>query len=317
MSARDGRSANPLPSVLARAVRLALPFALLATIALAQPPAPPSASQPTESAAPSPQPELFAPGVVSLPDRYEFGITITADESEIFFGIDFGQKYEIWRVARTDDGWGEPGPLLKHETYDFNDPMLDPSEQRLYFISTEPRPGASDDAEADPDIWYIERQDDGWSKPIHAGATINSADSDYYSSFTDDGDLYFASNRGAERDGNYDLYVARSALTEPKAPVRLGSGVNTGAYEADPFVAPDGSYIVFAAGRRGNIGRGDLFIAFRGDDGTFEEAKRLGPPINTEGHELCPFVSRDGRTFYYTSREDIYRIDAAALWADR
>ena len=42
-------------------------------------------------------------------------------------------------------------------------------------------------------------------------------------------------------------------------------------------------------------------ISFRGEDGTFEKSKNLGPPINTEGHELCPYISRDGRYFYYTS----------------
>jgi hypothetical protein len=28
--------------------------------------------------------------------------------------------------------------------------------------------------------------------------------------------------------------------------------------------------------------------------------------INTENHELCPFVTKDGNYFFYTSNEDIY-----------
>ena len=167
------------------------------------------------------------------------------------------------------------------------------------------------------DIWYTERRGEGWSEPIHAGPVINTAADEYYSSFTDDGTLYFASNVGAERQGNYDIYFSRNALSAPEMPVRLGPGVTTGAYEADPFVAPDGSYLIFAAGRRSNLGRGDLYISARGEDGTFEKARNLGTPINTEGHELCPYVSRDGRYFYYTSRQDIYRIDAATLWTPR
>lgn len=265
----------------------------------------------------TPQPELFAPGVVSKPDRHEFGCTLTADDSQVFFGVDVGGRFEIWHVAREGKGWGTERPLLHDAKFSFNDPALDPEEQRLYFISNRPPAGTPEGASLHADIWFLERRGEGWSDPIHAGPVINSAADDYYISFTDDGSLYFASNVGAERKGNYDIYFSRNALTAPEKPVRLGPGVNTGAYEADVFVAPDDSYVLFAAGRRGGLGRGDLYISFRGEDGSFQKSENLGAPINTEGHELCPYVSRDGRFLYYTSRQDIYRIDASALWEER
>ncbi|MEM7518879.1 MAG: hypothetical protein AAF368_18405 [Planctomycetota bacterium] len=42
-------------------------------------------------------------------------------------------------------------------------------------------------------------------------------------------------------------------------------------------------------------------------------ARSMGDAINTEGHELCPFVTRDGKYFFYTCNEDIYWVDAALL----
>ena len=263
---------------------------------------------------PTLQPELFAPGVVSKPDRHEYGLAISADGSEVFFGVDVGDRSEIWRVVKDGDGWGRDQPFLQAPDVSYNDPALDPTERRLYFIRKPVSSDSAADPEPDSDIWYLQRRGGGWSKPIDARGVINSSDNEYYVSFTDDGSLYFASNRGAEREGDYDLYVSHNALREPEPPVRLGPGVNTRAYEADVFVAPDGSYVIFAAGRRANLGRGDLYISFRGEDGEFEQARNLGMPINTEGHELCPVVSRDGRFFYYTSRQDIYRISAEILW---
>ncbi|MEM8713686.1 MAG: hypothetical protein AAGG01_22320, partial [Planctomycetota bacterium] len=94
-----------------------------------------------------------------------------------------------------------------------------------------------------------------------------------------------------------------------KLPVEL----NTKHYEADVFVAPDGSYVIFCATRPDGLGRGDLHISFRNDKGEWAPAKSMGKKINTKGHELCPFVSRDGRFFFYTSREDIYWVDAKVL----
>ena len=262
---------------------------------------------------PSPQPELFAPGVVSKPDRHEFGVVLTADGSRVFFGVDTGGRHEIWQVEKEGQSWGTERPLLQDEEFNFHDPALDPQERRLYFISNRPPAGTPEGAARNADIWYLEKRGDGWSPPIHAGPVINTTADEYYISFTDDGSLYFASNFGADRKGNYDIYFSRNALSGPEEPVRLGPGVNTGAYEADVFVAPDGSYLIFAAARRSGLGRGDLYISFRGQDGTFEKARNLGAPINTEGHELCPYMSRDGRFFYYTSRQDIYRIESVAL----
>ncbi len=39
----------------------------------------------------------------------------------------------------------------------------------------------------------------------------------------------------------------------------------------------------------------------------------FGSVFNADRHELCPFVDTDGKHLYYTSRRDIYRIDASII----
>ncbi len=39
----------------------------------------------------------------------------------------------------------------------------------------------------------------------------------------------------------------------------------------------------------------------------------MGPAINTDGHELCPFVSRDGKYLFFTRDGDIYWVSAAII----
>ena len=39
----------------------------------------------------------------------------------------------------------------------------------------------------------------------------------------------------------------------------------------------------------------------------------MGNLINSEGHEFCPFVTADGRFFFYSSRKDICWVDARIL----
>lgn len=281
--------------------RLAIPcLAALAAVSFGQP-------------AELPEAQLFAPGVISKPDRHEFGSVLSRDGHELYFGVDIGGRSEIWRAVRGENGWTQPEAFLADEEHSFNDPFLDPAEQRLYFISTRPNPNRQD--RGDTDIWFLERTDDGWSEPVPLGPTINSPANEYYVSFTEDGTLYFASNVAASPDhpGDFDIYAAAPDADAFGPARRLGPAINTRAYEADVFVAPDESYLIFAATRREGFGRGDLYVSFKGESGNWRPAVNMGERVNTAGHELCPFVTRDGTRLLFTSNQDIYEIDASIL----
>jgi len=261
---------------------------------------------------PGETPVVFAAGHVSREDQFEYGSAFSADGLEMFFGVNVGERAEIRTTRFADGEWTAPAVVLSDPVFTYGDPLLSLDGSRLYFISDQSRDGGADPV--DFDIWYVDRRRDGWSEPVNLGAPVNTAGNEYYVSFTDDGHIAFASNHGRERAGDYDLYVA--APTDDggfEPPERLPGSVNTGAYEADPFIANDGSYLIFGGSRRGGLGRGDLYIAFRGDDGRWGEAVSMGPAINSEHHELCPFVSRDGRYLFYTSNGDIRWVSTAVI----
>ncbi len=259
------------------------------------------------------EPRLFAPALVSQPDRHEFGSVLSADGSELYFAIDTEGRSEIWQAVRHGESWGEPKRLLFHAEFSFNDPFLAPDQQRLYFISDRPLETAGE--QKDFDIWYAERHHTGWSAPINLGPPVNSAAAEYYISLTAEGDLYFAFNIEPRqgRTFDFDIYVASMSGGQFEAPVRFDAAVNSRGYEADAFVAGDGSYLIFSSSRRGGLGKGDLYVSFRQADGSWSTAKNLGPPINTPGHQLCPFVTADGEYSLFTSDQDIYWVKAAVI----
>lgn len=259
------------------------------------------------------EPRIFAPGQASFPDVHEFGSVFSEDGLALYYGVDLGGRAEIRGIFFESGRWQAPVAVVSDARYGANDPFLSPTGDRLFFISNRPLEG--DGPAKDIDIWYLAREADGWSRPIHAGPEINSSRDEYYISFTDDGTLYFASNVAADdsRRSDFDVYSARPTADGFAAPVRLTGEINTPAYEADAFVAPDGRYIIFSSSRRNGFGRGDLYLSVRRDDGTWSAGRHLGEPINTEGHELCPFVTRDGRYFFYTSDQDLHWVDAAVL----
>jgi hypothetical protein len=67
------------------------------------------------------------------------------------------------------------------------------------------------------------------------------------------GKMYFSSNIGdKESTNNFDIYSSAVSCRESLSlPSRLAAGVNSPHYEADVFVAPDESYLVFAANQAG------------------------------------------------------------------
>lgn len=263
---------------------------------------------------PSVIPKVFAPGIISKDTEYEFGSVFTNAGDEFFYGVDNFGKSEIRYTRLVDDKWIAPKTIVVHERYGYNDPFLSPDEARLYFISNRALDGVGD--KINHDIWYVEKRENGWSDPINAGTNINSADKEYYISFTKDGTMYFSSNVNApeERKGyDFDIYYSKSIDGVFQKAVALGDSINTPRYEADVFIDPDESYIIFSAGRQDGLGRGDLYISFKNADGTWGKSKNMDRPINSEKHELCPFVSLDGKYLFYTSNKDIYWVDAKII----
>lgn len=260
-------------------------------------------------------PKMFAPNFIST-EEYEFGSVFNSEATEFFYGVDVNGKSEI-RYSKLEHGrWSHPIAILAHPSYGYNDPFLSPDETRMYFISNRALDGKGK-AKKDIDIWYVERTNSAWSKPINAGSHINSDGEEYYISFTNTGTMYFSSNKNAsEANGSSDQDIYYSKFKDGKfqKAVRLGSAVNTADYEADVFVDPEENYLIFCAMRSDGLGRGDLYISFKNSDGSWSQSKNMGGVINTKNHELCPYVTADGKYLFYTSDEDIYWVNAAVIY---
>ena len=263
---------------------------------------------------PGKTPKEFAPNFIST-EEFEFGSVFNKDATEFYYAVNKRGKSEI-RFSRLQDGdWTKPVVILPHSKYGYNDPFLSPDENRLYYISKR----AFDESGElkDFDIWYSEKVDGGWSQPINAGPNINTEVNEYYISFTKGGTMYFASNKNAAEDNeeDYDIYYSAFVNGEFQEAVNAGDSINTTAYEADVFIDPDEKYIIFCGTREEGYGRGDLYISFKNDDGSWTKSINMGEPINTPGHELCPFVTMDGKYLLYTSGGDIYWV-STEIFAD-
>lgn len=252
-------------------------------------------------------PKIFAPGIISKENEFEFGAVFSNDQREFYYSVEIMGKTETRMMKFENEGWSSPITILSHEIYSYNDPFLTPDNKKLFFISDRPLSGFGQ--KKDYDIWYIERNGGAWSDPKNAGININSDKEEYYISFTKSGKMYFSSNK-PDRNGvsNFDIYSSELKNGEFEPALKLDSEINTNSYEADVFVAPDESYLVFSTNRADGLGRGDLYVSFRKNDGKWSLAKSLGNIINTKTDDFCPYVSPDGKYLFYSSKRDIYWV---------
>jgi Tol biopolymer transport system component len=185
-----------------------------------------------------------------------------------------------------------------------------PDGRWVYFISDRPLPGYSLERY---NIWRSRVTKHGLTTPEPLGEHINGPGHELYPMLVADGSLYFSAERDDTR-GRRDSYRAQYRDGRFDVPVNLGPGINSDVDEGDIYVSPDESYIIHvAAGREDSLGRGDLYISFRQDDGSWSQGVNMGATINSAEIDYCPFVTPDGQYFFYTQGNDIKWVDAAIL----
>ncbi len=311
---------------------------LLVTSAAAQD----SAKPPYAADKPLTEPRMFAEGPICTGD-YESHPAFTPDGRTLYF-VKSTPDFSFWTivVSRFENGrWSAPEIAPFSGRYADADPFITADGSRFYFISNRPVPGRT---EPDLDIWVMERSGSGWTEPKNVGAPVNSERNEWFPTVARNGTIYF----GSERDGGQgrcDIYSARFVDGSYAPAENLGDAINTPAGEFEPCVAPDESFLIFAAaGRKDGKGEFDLFISER-RDGVWSTATSLGEKINTEKTEFSPMISPDAKLFFFTSTRgfankplekplstrdlaerlrkprnglgDIYQIDLSALRAIR
>jgi hypothetical protein len=261
-------------------------------------------------------PEVFAPDIISLPDRYEYSVVFSPDLDECVFGVT-NMFWSVFTLMFTemaaDSSWSDPVEAPFLGTGDGLMAEYSHGGDRINFASSRPiyPPG---------NLWQASRNMDGWDEPVIIPEPVSSSSDEWGPSFTSDNVLYFVSYRpGGVGDG--DIYRSVPVQGEYPSVENLGPPINTPFNDGSPFIADDESYMVFESFRPGGYGQGDLYISYRDGD-TWGEPENLGSIVNTDQIEDDPFISPDGkylffnrrRSFVTTEQTDLYWVDARVVF---
>jgi hypothetical protein len=254
--------------------------------------------------------QVFASGVVSISREegsYEERPVFSPDFRECYFDVtNYKTKTSTSFSMRYENGrWTKPEPAFFAKYKGFQ-ASIAPGGDRLLFVAPKP------DDEKRRGIWLVERKGGVWTNPVLLDSPINSLPSVGFPCITKSNTLYFLSMTGpgkgmyrSKPDHNAYRSIEKLELLPPASEYIVG----------DFYVSPDESYIVFYSNLPGNLGQGDLYVAFQKPDGSWAMPRNLGKAVNTANYDFAPSTSPDGKYLFFTrdvtGREgDIYWISA-------
>ncbi|QPB81878.1 hypothetical protein CWC22_002200 [Pseudoalteromonas rubra] len=250
-------------------------------------------------------PKVFAPGIVSTPDWGD-AVHFAPDKDVLYVSrwrMNNGQR-ETASVtfSRVAGGWQK---VINTQTG--RAPYYAPDGQRVFYGKQ-----------------YKTRTPDGWSEMKKLGPAFDDIPM-MGLKMSLKGTIVFDE---FTRDGKGVLRYSKWENGEWQEPRALSTVINTGKWNAHPFIAPDESYVMWDGHREAGFGSADLYISFRQPDGSWGAAINLGEQVNTAAEEGGPQVTPDGKYLFFNrmvkadgkqsqAQSDLFWVDANIIEALR
>ena len=237
--------------------------------------------------------------IVNAPTTTQIAPKLSGDGKYMVFMINANAKNEL-RLAYSKqikpEVWSKPETIWEvnksHAINHIGGYSLSYDGQTLFFTSRKAY------GIGKYDIWYCERQGEGWSQPKNMGKPVNSTSDEGCPSLSPDGKyLYFVRCQNMDQIDAEDcqLMVARHKSREywespVNIPVNLGSVIS-------PTILPDGETLVFAA--KGGQGY-DLHQIRKQGNGW--SASRPMSFLNTAEDDRFTSMPGPGDVIYYSGK---------------
>ncbi len=152
------------------------------------------------------------------------------------------------------------------------------------------------------DFYISIKENDFWSKAVNAGEPLNTKGNEGAQTILVDGRImYFTACNRSDGKGRCDIYSSAKKNGEWTEAINLGSPINSGYWEAQPSISPDGKTLYFVSNRDGGHGQKDIWVSNLMEDGRWSKPINPGKNVNSSGQEQSPFIHPDNKTLYFAS----------------
>jgi hypothetical protein len=241
-------------------------------------------------------PEVFAPGIISVPESNEFCASFSPDGTEFYFN----RGMKIMVCSLKDRRWSSPEPALFSSGFPAHEAHITFDGKRIFWGWFR---------EGGYGIYYSNRVSKGWSEAKSAGMEGKG-----FCLTSDLGGELFITKNGPGVPPVIARVVWKDGVFADMVPIEGEINATVGVVNAKgfrnmshPAVSPDGSYILFDCN-----GGSHLWVTFRQADGTWSMAVDLSQ--HGIGKEFgIATVSQDGKYVFLSGNNDIYWVSAKII----
>ncbi|MCU0406561.1 MAG: hypothetical protein MUE91_13930 [Ignavibacteriaceae bacterium] len=237
---------------------------------------------------PGKYPQLFATEIMINEQGYHSSIVFSPDLKEAIWRPMEREGGPVLYSKLINDTWTQPKEINFGLGSGVLDPIFSVDGNRIYFLSFQPIDNNTEQMER---IWCSERVDNGWSKGKPLDKIFYNHPTHWTFSVAKNGNLYFTS----EKPDLKGICISRFKGKNYLPPQFLFDG-------SMPFVSPDESYMIYVLKKEDT--KTDLFIRYKNLDGTWTSEIEIGPNINSDKHDLAPYVSPDGKYLFFISQRE-------------
>jgi len=182
-------------------------------------------------------------------------------------------------------------------------PILTGDGQTLYFVRSL-NPKNEGGKESGQDIWVAKKSGDTtWSNPQNLGFPINNKDNNGIIGISNDSKTMLISNVQLKK--KMDPGISVSTLGEdgkwsPTTPLLIKDFTIQKGYLGGYWLK-DEKTLLLTMKSEAAIGREDLYVTFKEEDGSWSKPLNLGNTINTVGFEISPFFMEEDSMLYFAS----------------
>lgn len=237
-------------------------------------------------------PEAFAPGIVTT-EHFEFSGVFTPDMKEFYVIREKNKKQEFVVFQYKNNRWRESviSPRV-------GQPFIAPDGRTMHLGTR-----------------YKERTEAGWSEIKSLGSPFEDIE---IMRLTASSKGTYVFDEIGSKDGDGVIRYSRLIDGKREEPRVLSKEINTGKFNAHPFIASDESYLVWDGRRDSGYGNSDLYISYRQQDGSWGGAINLGDKINTDAWEASASVTPDSKYLFFhrmisPGNVDIFWVDAKII----
>jgi Tol biopolymer transport system component len=233
--------------------------------------------------------------------------TFTEDGSTMYFASirqDGLGNYDIYKSNWENGEWSKavcvPPPVNTNK--DDYDPFVSLDGKQLFFASNRDNPGPYWNCE----IYMSECDGENWTIPkIYDSTFVTPGKPDWGATISRDFKRFvFSSGREPSSKGNVQIFQSFRKDHKWSYPEYLPAPVNSGVWEATPYLTPDGKTL-YLNSARGRTDKLDVDIwKFEYVQGSWTHAELMDGLFRSNKNDYDPCISPDGRKFYFTSNRD-------------